>query len=97
MSNTLMSYDMLQTIANNPEINLTEEEFKEVDACVKAIDLSDSTAVIGFGSDIQKKLSELSGTMLSNLNSQDIDDIGQVLDTTVGYLRDIEEEKGKCP
>ncbi len=95
MSDTLMSYDMLQTIANNPEINLTEDELKQVDEAVKAIDLSDSTAIIGFGSDIQKKLSELSGTMLSNLNSQDIDDIGEVLDTTVGYLRDIEEEKGK--
>ncbi len=90
-----MSYDLLQTIANNPEINLTEDELKSVDECVATIDLSDSTAIIGFGSDIQKKLSELSGTMLSNLNSQDIDDIGQVLDTTVGYLRDIEEEKGK--
>ncbi len=95
MSDMLMSYDMLQTIANNPEINLTEEELKQVDECVNAIDLSDSTAIIGFGSDIQKKLSELSGTMLSNLNSQDIDDIGEVLDTTVGYLRDIEEEKNK--
>lgn len=95
MSSTLMSYDMLQTIANNPEINLTEEELRQVDECVKSIDLSDSTAVISYGSDVQKKLSALSGSMLTNLNSQDIDDIGEVLDTTVGYLRDIEEEKNK--
>ena len=26
LSDTLLSYDMLQSIANNPEINLTEEE-----------------------------------------------------------------------
>lgn len=95
MSDTLMSYDMLQTIANNPEINLTEEELKEVESYVKSIDLANSTAIIEYGSDIQKKLSELSGTMLTNLNSQDIDDIGEVLNTTVGYLREIEEEKGK--
>lgn len=95
MSDTLMSYDMLQTIANNPEINLTEEELREVDSCAKSIDLTNSAAIIEYGSDIQKKLSELSGTMLSNLNAQDIDDIGEVLNTTVGYLRDIEEEKGK--
>ncbi len=95
MSDTLMSYDMLQTIANNPEINLTEEELQEVESCVKSIDLANSTAIIEYGSDIQKKLSELSGTMLTNLNSQDIDDIGEVLNTTVGYLREIEEEKGK--
>lgn len=95
MSSTLMSYDMLQTIANNPEINLTEDELRQVDECVKSIDLSDSTAVIAYGSDVQKKLSELSGSMLTNLNAQDIDDIGEVLDTTVGYLRDIEEEKAK--
>ena len=61
MSDTLMSYDMLQTIANNPEINLTEEELKSVEECVKAIDLSDSTAIIGFGSDIQKKLCDFRG------------------------------------
>ena len=95
MSSTLMSYDMLQTIVNNPEINLTEDELRQVDECVKSIDLSDSTAVIAYGSDVQKKLSELSGSMLTNLNAQDIDDIGEVLDTTVGYLRDIEEEKAK--
>ncbi len=95
MSSTLMTYEMIETIANNPQVNLTEEELKQVDECAKSINMFDSTAIISYGSDIQKKLSELSGTMLTNLNSQDIDDIGEVLNTTVGYLRDIEEEKEK--
>jgi len=95
LSDTLLSYDMLQSIANNPEINLTEEELAQVDVCVNEIDLKNSTAVISYGADIQKKLSDISGSMLSNLNSDDVDDIGEVLDQTVSYLRCIEEEEGK--
>lgn len=94
MSDTNKSYDMLQTMTDNPESHLTDDERKEVDECYQAIDLSDSTAIIEYGSDIQKKLSELSERILLHLSSQNIDDIGDMLDTTVEYLRDIEEEKG---
>lgn len=90
-----MSYDMLQTIADNPEINLTEEEVALVDKRCQEIDLTNANAVISFGADIQKKLSELSGSMLGSLNSQDINDIGETLEETIGYLKCIEEEEDK--
>ena len=51
MSDTLMSYDMLQTIADNPEINLTEEEVALVETRCQEIDLNNATAVISFGAD----------------------------------------------
>ncbi len=95
VSDTLMSYDMLQTIADNPEINLTEEEVALVETRCQEIDLNNATAVISFGADIQKKLSELSGSMLGSLNSQDISDIGETLEETIGYLRCIEDEEDK--
>ena len=95
MSDTLMTYDMLQTIADNPEINLTADEIVLVDKYASEIDLSNATAVITYGADIQKKLSELSGSMLTSMNTQDIDDIGDTLDETIGYLRSIEEEEEK--
>ena len=90
-----MTYDMLQTIADNPEINLTADEIVLVDKYASEIDLSNATAVITYGADIQKKLSELSGSMLTSMNTQDIDDIGDTLDETIGYLRSIEEEEEK--
>lgn len=95
MSDTLMTYDMLQTIADNPEINLTAEDIVLVDKYASEIDLNNATAVITYGADIQTKLSELSGSMLTSMNTQDIDNIGDTLDETIGYLRSIEEEEGK--
>ncbi len=90
-----MTYDMLQTIADNPEINLTQDEIALVDKFASEIDLTNSTAVITYGADIQKKLSELSGSMLTSINTQDIDDIGDTLEETIGYLKCIEEEEDK--
>lgn len=86
------SEDMLQIIANAPESHLTEAELQEVETYYHAINLSDSTAILEYGSDVQKKLSELSERMLSSLHSQDMDAIGKALDTTVAYLKEIEDE-----
>ena len=63
--------------------------------CCENINMFDATAIISFGADTQKKLSDLSGSMLGSLNTQDIDDIGETLDETIGYLRCIEEEENK--
>ena len=90
-----MSEDLLQTISSAPESHLTEDELQEVEKYYNTIDLSDSAAIIEYGSDVQKKLSELSSRMLSSLHSQDMDDIGNALDTTVSYLKDIEDENNK--
>lgn len=95
MSDTYLNEDMLQTIANDPESHLTEKELLEVETYYQAIDLSDSATMIEYGSDVQKKLSELSTRMLSQLHSHDMDDIAHALDTTVSYLKAIEDENNK--
>lgn len=91
MSETYMS----QIITGNSESALTEEELQEVEKYYTTIDLSDSAAIIEYGLDVQKRLSELSERMLSGIYSQDMENIGSTLDTTVAYLRDIEEENNR--
>ena len=77
----------------NPiETTLTAKEQLQIEEYCTAINMADSTAVIDYGSDIQKKLSELSSRMLANLNSQSMDNISDVLDTTLRYLSCVEEE-----
>lgn len=93
MSDTLMRYEMPQTLAENPELPLTEAELKEVDACFHTIDLSDSPSVIGYGSELQKEFSALYERIQSTLNAQDTTDIETVLRTTIQYLRYITDEK----
>lgn len=95
MSNQLMSNSILQTSENQINQPFTDTETDLINTYCQAINLSDSTAIIDYGSDTQKKLSELSGRMLSNLGSQNMDDIGKVLDRAVTYLSLEEEPKKK--
>lgn len=77
---------------NSIESTLTDKEQLQIEECCASINMADSTAVIDYGSDIQKKLSELSSRMLANLNTQSMDNISDVLDTTLRYLSCMEEE-----
>lgn len=86
MSNQLMTNE------NPTETAFSAKEQLQIEEYCTAINMADSTAVIDYGSDIQKKLSELSGRMLANLNSKSMDNISDVLDTTLRYLTCVEEE-----
>lgn len=87
MSNQLMTNE------NSTETTFSAKEQLLVEEYCVALNMADSTAVIDYGSDIQKKLSELSSRMLANLNSQSMESISEVLDTTLRYLNCVEEEK----
>lgn len=87
-----MDYMSTETITT---IQFSETELACMEDFSKSIDLSNSTAIIEYGSDTQKKLSELSGRMLATLNSQSMEDITGVLNTTIGYLNSMEKEKEK--
>lgn len=73
----------------------TPEELTKIESYQNSINLDNSTAIIEYGTDLQQKLSELSGRMLALLNTQNVDDINQLLTTTIGYLQTMEEEKGR--
>lgn len=89
-----MSIEYMST-ETNKEILFTTTELSQIEDYSKSIDLNNSTAIIEYGSDTQKKLSELSGRMLATLNSQSMEDITGVLNTTIGYLSSMEKEKEK--
>ncbi len=86
---------MLSTTENQSLAPYTPEELTKIESYRQSIDLTNSTALIEYGTDLQQKLSELSGRMLALLNTQNVDDINQLLSTTIGYLQTMEEEKGK--
>lgn len=73
----------------------TPQELAKIESYQNSINLDNSTAIIEYGTDLQQKLSELSGRMLALLNTQNVDDINQLLTTTIGYLQTMEEEKGR--
>ncbi|MBR6664771.1 MAG: toxic anion resistance protein [Lachnospiraceae bacterium] len=73
----------------------TPQELAKIESYQNSINLDNSTAIIEYGTDLQKKLSELSGRMLALLNTQNVDDINQLLTTTIGYLQTMEDEKGR--
>ena len=88
--------NMSQVITGNSDGSLTEEEVQEVEKYYTTIDLSDPVAIMEYGLDVQKKLSELSERMLSCIHSQDMEDIESTLDKTVAYLKEMEEEKDRA-
>ena len=77
---------------NPTETTLSATEQLQIEKQCASINMADSTAIIDYGSDIQKKLSELSSRMLANLNSQSMEDISDVLNITVKYLTCADEE-----
>ena len=85
--------EILQAIVNNPEINLTENEIVLVDQYAAEIDFSNSNSILAYGTDIQKKLSDLSDSMLKSMDADDFDEISKVLAGTVDYLQTIEEDE----
>lgn len=86
---------MLMNTATPPEISYTQEELAVIEKDYNSLNLSNSAAIIEYGTDVQQKLSEVSGRMLILLNDQSMEDISTLLYTTVGYLQSMEEEKSK--
>lgn len=79
------------------ESKLTQEERKMVEEFSQKIDLTDSSLVLQYGANAQKKIADFSGTALSNVRSKDMGEIGEMLTGVVNELRefgDKEEEKG---
>lgn len=86
----------LRVLADNPELYLDESDLPSVIETKNEIDITKTNSITLFGADIQKNMSELSQMMLQNLGASDVDEIGSVIEQTVGYLNtidDVEEDK----
>nr|WP_270304106.1 toxic anion resistance protein [Baileyella intestinalis] len=78
------------------ENSLSQEERDQVDAFVEKIDLSNSQAVLNYGSATQKKMASFSESALANVRSKDMDEIGEMINTLVLDLKnfDVDAEDG---
>ncbi|GFI44828.1 TelA-like protein [Lachnospiraceae bacterium] len=80
-----------------PEVVLTPEEQKMVDAFASQIDITNTQMVLQYGAGSQKKIADFSENALNNVRTKDMGEIGQMLADVVAELKDFdgeEEEKG---
>ena len=77
------------------ESTLTDQELTVVTDFAKQINLADSTQILQYGANAQKKISAFSESALANVQSQDMDEIGQMLTGLVLQLKNFDEEDAK--
>lgn len=85
-------------VKEDPKLNeniLTSEERKVVDEFCKKIDIHNSNAILQYGVGAQKKLASFSESTLENVQTKDLDEIGNMLSNVVVELKgfDVEEEE----
>ncbi len=75
---------------------LTEEEKAQVEEFSKSIDLTDSAAVLKYGSGAQKRMADFSEKALENVRTKDMGEVGSMIADLVTELQgfDTEEQKG---
>ena len=73
--------------------SLSEEEKKMVEEFSKKIDISQTNAILQYGSSAQNKVAAFSETALNNVRTKDIDDVGETLSALVAQLKSFEVDK----
>jgi len=77
---------------------LTEEEKRIVAEFAQKIDIKNSTQVLQYGGQAQKKISSFSEQALNNVRTKDMGEIGDMISDLVMSLRNFEiEDSGKKP
>jgi len=75
---------------------LTPEEEAMVAAFAEKIDVENTTQILQYGADTQKKMADFSDAALANVRTQDLGEVGTLIADVVGELKgfDAEEKKG---
>ncbi|MBQ7507423.1 MAG: toxic anion resistance protein [Lachnospiraceae bacterium] len=79
------------------EMNLTEEEKKQVSDFAKTIDLTNTQGIMNYGAGTQKKMADFSEKAIGNVRSKDMGEVGNMIATLVSELKsfDVDDnEKG---
>ena len=80
------------------KIQLSDEEMKVVDNFVKQIDISNTTHVLQYGADAQKKMADFSDMALEKVRTKDLGTVGDTLSELILELKGFsaleEENKG---
>lgn len=86
-----------QDIAALEEPVLTEEEQRMVEQFTSQIDLNNTNVILQYGAGTQKKMADFSEKALSNVQTKDLGEIGELITDVVSELKGFnaeEEEKG---
>ena len=74
---------------------LSEEEKAAVEQFVDQIDVTNSSMILQYGAGTQKKMADFSETALENVRTKDMGEIGGLLSSVVGELKNFDEEDSK--
>ncbi len=84
-----------EEVAKPEENVLSEAEKKQVEAFSKQIDLSNTTAIMEYGSGVQKKMADFSDAALANVRTKDLGEVGSMLTGVVTELKHFDDEEDK--
>ena len=75
---------------------LTAEEQAMVDAFAEKIDVENTAQILQYGAATQKKMADFSDAALTNVRTQELGEVGDLIVDVVGQLKgfDAEEKKG---
>ncbi len=79
------------------ELQLTDEEQKQIDEFSKKIDITNTNMVIQYGASAQKKIANFSEQTLEKVRTKDLEEVGDLLSNVVTELKNFdiaEEDKG---
>ena len=74
---------------------LTPEEQKMVADFAAKIDITDPNIVLQYGAGSQQKIANFSDSALANVRNKDLGEIGEMISSLVGELKDFDEEENK--
>ena len=72
--------------------NLTDEEKKAIDEFTAKIDVNDATQILQFGAAAQDKVAQFSDTILQNVKTKDLGDVGSLLANLVSEIKSFDKE-----
>ncbi|MBQ1251206.1 MAG: toxic anion resistance protein [Clostridia bacterium] len=73
--------------------SLSEAEKKMVADFAEKIDITNSTMILQYGADAQKKMAGFSESALSNVRTKDLGEVGDMLSGLIGELKDFDAEE----
>jgi uncharacterized protein YaaN involved in tellurite resistance len=79
-----------QELTQDLELNLEGDVPARIDRAKGEIDLADTNSIVFYGSKAQEQLTELSEQMLENVRTKEVGPAGDMLNTMVGRLRELD-------
>lgn len=76
-------------------VTLTPEEKRMVADFAAKIDITDPNIVLQYGAGSQQKIANFSDSALNNVKTKDLGEVGEMITSLVGELREFDEEENK--